>query len=118
MALTKAEKQILKDFGNDPNYRIETNQRNQIVATQINPTKSCMQRFIDGEEFTLSKKVCHFPLIKFRFSQSQSTILNNDGADTMGVMAVFGTGILYKHGARPTTLISFTDVNFVDDDKR
>lgn len=37
MALTKAEKQILKDFGNDPNYRIDVDARNKIVAIPLHP---------------------------------------------------------------------------------
>ena len=39
MALTKAEKQILKDFGNDPNYRIDVDARNKIVAIPLHPVE-------------------------------------------------------------------------------
>jgi hypothetical protein len=35
MGLTKAEKKILKDFGNNPNYRIDVDSKNKIVAIPI-----------------------------------------------------------------------------------
>jgi hypothetical protein len=114
--LTKKEKQILEDFGNDPNYRIETNSRGQIVATQLIAGKSSMQRFVDGESFTLSSDASCFENIIFRFAEKDCVVLNDSGADKLGVLAVFGTGFLYKTGNRPTTIMSFNDVNFVSDE--
>lgn len=35
MALTKIEKQTLKLYGNDPNYRLAVDARNKIVAIRI-----------------------------------------------------------------------------------
>ncbi|MGN7988689.1 hypothetical protein ACTJKC_15175 [Pedobacter sp. 22226] len=111
--LTKREKQILEDFGNDPNYRIETNSRGQIVATPLTIGKSSMQRFIDGEQFTLTWEASAFENIVFRFDEKRCVVVNDSGADKLGVLAVLGTGFLYKTGNRPTTIMSFNDVNFV-----
>jgi len=116
-ALTKKEKQILEDFGNDPNYRIETNSRGQIVATQLTTGKSSMQRFIDGEQFTLNWEASAFENILFRFDEKRCVVTNDSGADKFGVLAVFGTGFLYKVGNQPTTIMSFNDVNFSGNDK-
>ncbi|MFD2581526.1 hypothetical protein ACFSR6_03430 [Pedobacter vanadiisoli] len=115
MALTKREKKILADFGNDPNYRIETNARNQIIAVQLKPEKSDMQRFIEGEEFTL--KLFAFDKIRFRFDEKQSLILNESGADPIPVLAAFVGGFLYKQENGHTSRILFTDVNFINNDQ-
>jgi len=114
--LTKREKQILEDFGNDPNYRIETNSRGQIVATQLTASKSSMQRFIDGESFTIEWEASAFKNVLFSFDEKKCLVTNDSGIDKMGVLAVFGSGFLFKTGNGTTSVISFKHVNFASDE--
>jgi len=113
--LTKKELKTLKDFGDNPNYRIETNSKNQIVAVPLKPDNS-MERFEAGHEFTLNKNVTFFTKIKYRFDRATNTVTNNEGVEYMDVIAAYRDGFIVRRIGKESRIINFSDVTFGSDE--
>ncbi|WP_316828100.1 hypothetical protein [Pedobacter miscanthi] len=113
--LTKKELKVLKEFGDNPNYRIETNSRNQIVAVPVKPDNS-MERFEAGQEFKLNKNASFFTNIIYRFDPSTGVVTNNEGVDAMKIIAAYRDGFIVGRTGRESRIINFSDVTFNDHD--